>query len=119
MLRDLADPEPDGDDDEVQADQDGRQEQAERTEHAEQQRVLEDRGDHCGEERLRDGIERSAAERACEDQAGRELEGGGPEDEEGGRKGDRELAQDARERRVDVEPEELGGLEHDQPEQER
>ena len=88
-------------------------------ERSEQERVLEDRGDHCGEEGLGEGVERPAADEPGEHEPGGELQRGSAEDEEGRRKRDAQLGQDALERRRRIEAELLRRPEPGQPEEER
>ena len=84
---------------EIQAEQDRSLEQPEPAEQAEQQRVLEHRGDHRGEERLGEGVERLAPRGTSEDEARAELERRRGEDEQAGGEGDGKLGEDAVERR--------------------
>ena len=72
----------DGHHGEVQAEEDRGLEQPEPAEQPEQQRVLEHRRDHRGEECLGDGVERLAPGGAGKDQARAELERRRGEDEQ-------------------------------------
>lgn len=106
-------------DQEVQPDQDGRQEQPEPAEQPDEERVLEHGRDHRGEQRLGEGVERPAAYASGEDEARSQLEAGRRKDEQRNGQRDGQLAEDPGQGRVDIESEEVGRLEHDQPEQER
>ena len=81
--------------------------------------VLENGGDHRGEERLGVRVEGPPSGEACQHEAGAKLEGARREDQGGGRKRHRQLRHDAVDRAAGIESELLGGLEPAQPKEER